>query len=94
LTTGSTVREREYTLLCPFGGLGAGALGFLQARVDELVGASGRFRLIGGIDSDNEACKEVPGLRGAAGQRGSSLNGCFAIALRANSSRSSAFGCT
>lgn len=47
--------ERLYTVLCPFGGSGGGALGFLSAEV-RLLGQIGRFRCLGSIDFDEEAC--------------------------------------
>lgn len=41
----------EYTVLCPFGGSGGGALGFLAAEA-RLLGHVGRFRCLGSIDFD------------------------------------------
>ena len=37
-----------FTALFPFGGLGAGARGFLDAQV-QLLGQTARFRILGGI---------------------------------------------
>ncbi len=54
---------KHYTLLCPFGGLGAGALGFIQAQ-SRLFGAEGRFQLLGGVDVDAEACADFEYLTG------------------------------
>lgn len=56
---------REYTAFFPFCGLGAGALGFLQARAT-LFGAEARFRSIGGIDVDPLACADFEALTGSA----------------------------
>lgn len=47
----------EYTALFPFCGLGAGARGFLDAKV-RLGGADIRFRSLGGIDNDPAACAD------------------------------------
>lgn len=52
--------ERIYTALFPFGGIGAGALGFLQAQHPEA-----RFKVLGGIDFDALACKDFAYLTGA-----------------------------
>jgi len=52
-----------YTVWCPFGGVGGGALGFLRAR-QELSGHRGRFALLGGADSDPEACEDFARLTG------------------------------
>lgn len=51
---------REYTTLFPFCGLGAGALGFLQAQHE---GTS--FRSLGGIDFDPIACADFERLTGS-----------------------------
>lgn len=56
--------ERTYTVLCPFSGLGGGALGFLQAET-RLLGITARFRCIGGIDFDAEACADFEALTGS-----------------------------
>lgn len=58
-----TTYHREYTILCPFGGLGAGALGFIRAET-RLFETSARFRLLGGIDHDAEACADFEYLTG------------------------------
>lgn len=55
---------REYTLLCPFGGLGAGALGFQRAMA-KVLGQEARFRVLGGIDVDPLACADFEYLTGA-----------------------------
>jgi len=54
----------HYTALFPFCGLGAGALGFLQAQAD-VLGVPGRFRSVGGIDLDAEACADFERLTGS-----------------------------
>lgn len=53
--------EREYTVLCPFGGIGGGALGFLAAEV-RLLGVTARFRCVGGIDFNAGACTDFENL--------------------------------
>jgi len=55
--TRQAVTETTYTALFPFCGLGAGALGFLDARV-RAFGEDARFVSVGGIDNDPEACKD------------------------------------
>lgn len=55
----------EYTLLCPFGGSGGGALGFIGAEM-RLLGATGRFRSLGSIDFDREACADFEHLTGSS----------------------------
>lgn len=52
---GTTI-DRTYTVGFPFGGIGFGALGFLQAE-SRLFGTSARFRSIGGLDLDEKACR-------------------------------------
>lgn len=54
----------EYTLLAPFCGLGAGALGFQRAAT-KLMGHEARFRVLGGIDNDPMACADFEYLTGA-----------------------------
>lgn len=49
--------ETTYTVLFPFCGLGAGALGFLEARA-QVFGNAARFVSLGGIDIDPAACKD------------------------------------
>jgi site-specific DNA-cytosine methylase len=49
--------KRAYTVLFPFCGLGAGALGFLQAQHPTV-----RFRVLGGIDFDALACQDFERL--------------------------------
>ena len=56
--------ERVYTVLCPFGGIGAGALGFLQAET-RLFGVRARFRCVGSLDLDALACEGFRYLTGA-----------------------------
>lgn len=57
------MKTKTYTLLCPFGGLGAGALGFLRAST-HLMDHEASFRLIGGIDFDPAACADFEYLTG------------------------------
>lgn len=52
--------KRTYTALFPFCGLGAGALGFLQAAADDA-----RFVSLGGIDFDPVACADFERLTGS-----------------------------
>ena len=49
--------EREFTAFFPFCGLGAGALGFLGAEI-RLFNTPARFRSIGGVDINEEACSD------------------------------------
>lgn len=49
--------DRVYTAFFPFGGLGAGALGFKLAEA-RLFDERARFRVIGGIDFDDDASKD------------------------------------
>ena len=51
------MKPLEYTVLCPFGGSGGGALGFLAAEA-RLLGHVGRFRCLGSIDFDALACED------------------------------------
>lgn len=51
-----------------FCGLGAGARGFLQSRAD-LRDAGARFRSVGGIDLDAEACADFEKLTGSPATR-------------------------
>ncbi len=51
---------KSYTALFPFGGIGAGALGFLQAQH-----AEASFTILGGIDNDPLACLDFTYLTGA-----------------------------
>lgn len=51
--------ECIYTALFPFGGIGAGALGFLQAQHPDAS-----FRILGGLDFDALACKDFEYLTG------------------------------
>lgn len=63
---GSANTERVYTAFFPFCGIGAGALGFLNANV-RLFGAGARFKVLGGIDLDPLACKGFEYLTGTKG---------------------------
>lgn len=56
--------DLDYTVLCPFGAIGGGALGFLDAEV-RLLGAVGRFRCLGSIDLDPVACADFERLTGS-----------------------------
>jgi site-specific DNA-cytosine methylase len=51
------VIDRTFTALFPFAGLGGGALGFRNAEV-RMLGRTGRFRVLGGIDFDAPACAD------------------------------------
>ena len=53
-----------FTALFPFGGLGAGARGFLDAQI-KLLGREARFRILGGIDFDPIACADFEKLTGS-----------------------------
>jgi site-specific DNA-cytosine methylase len=53
-----------FTALFPFCGLGAGARGFLNARVT-LLGHEARFEALGGLDFDRDACLDFEKLTGA-----------------------------
>lgn len=57
-------KDREYTALFPFGGLGAGARGFLNAHA-QVMGRGARFRCLGGIDFDAGACADFEYLTGS-----------------------------
>lgn len=57
-------RAHVYTVFCPFPGLGGGARGFLDAEV-RLLGVEARFRCLGGIDIDAEACEDFTALTGS-----------------------------
>lgn len=54
---------REFTALFPFGGLGAGARGFIHA-LARLGPDAARFRNLGGIDNDEAACEDFRRLSG------------------------------
>lgn len=56
-------RELAFTALFPFGGLGAGARGFLDAR-SRLFDFDLTFRCLGGLDFDAEACADFEYLTG------------------------------
>ncbi|HVV49888.1 MAG TPA: DNA cytosine methyltransferase [Polyangia bacterium] len=53
-----------YTALFPFGGIGAGARGFLDAQL-KTSGVRARFLSLGGIDSDPAACRDFEYLTGS-----------------------------
>lgn len=56
-------REIVFKALFPFGGLGAGARGFLDAQ-SHLFGFNLRFECLGGIDIDPDACADFEYLTG------------------------------
>lgn len=56
--------NKEFKILHILSGLGGAALGFQQATT-EWRGIRGRFRTIGGIDCDEEACEDFENLTGA-----------------------------
>lgn len=56
--------EATFSAFFPFSGLGAGALGFLQAEVT-VLGRTARFRSLGGIDNDALACEDFRALTGS-----------------------------
>lgn len=58
------MKERIYSVLCPFGGLGGGARGFIEAEA-RLFDVEARFRCIGGIDCDPAACEDFEALTGS-----------------------------
>lgn len=58
------MKQLEFTVGFPFCGLGAGAMGFLAAQV-ELLGRTGRFRSVGGIDFDPLGCQDFERLTGS-----------------------------
>ncbi len=55
--------DYEWTVYHLCGGMGGGALGFQQAR-EAWSGTAGRFHLLGGCDSDPEACEDFSVLTG------------------------------
>lgn len=57
------MNEKTYTVLCPFGGLGAGALGFVRAET-RLFETRASFKLLGGVDVDAAACADFETLTG------------------------------
>lgn len=61
---GTAPRPATYTAFFPFCGLGAGALGFLDAQVD-MLGRRCTFRSVGGIDIDEESCADFERLTGS-----------------------------
>ncbi len=56
--------EIQPTVLFPFCGLGAGALGFIRASVN-VAGVEASFRSLGGIDFDANACRDFEYLTGS-----------------------------
>lgn len=56
--------DHVFTVLCPFGGSGGGALGFLEAEV-RLLGHVGRFECLGSIDFDQGACDDFERFTGS-----------------------------
>lgn len=58
------MKVAPFTALFPFGGSGGGALGFQAAEV-RLLGHVGRFRVLGSIDFDREACVDFERFTGA-----------------------------
>lgn len=65
----TTEKLREFTAFFPFCGLGAGAMGFLDAEV-RLFNRPSRFRSIGGIDIDKEACLDFERLTDSPAMHG------------------------
>lgn len=59
-----TAKPIEFTAFFPFCGLGAGARGFLDAQV-RLFGRMCSFRSLGGIDYNEEACRDFEMLTGS-----------------------------
>lgn len=57
VTTPRYPSKGEFSAFFPFCGLGAGALGFLDAQVT-VLGRTARFRSLGGIDLDPLACED------------------------------------
>lgn len=60
----SNPQAHTFRVLFPFGGLGAGALGFKQAFA-RIGSATARFEIVGGIDFDDAASKDFVYLTGA-----------------------------
>lgn len=64
-------QQQQYTVLFPFGGLGSGARGFLDAAIsldegrDQPMLTNGVFRSLGGIDFDKMACIDFERLTGS-----------------------------
>lgn len=58
------MRDREFSVLHLFCGLGGGALGFQAAR-SEWRGAGARFKTVLGVDVDPAACRDFARLTGA-----------------------------
>lgn len=58
------MRDLTFTVLCPFSGLGGGAMGFLQAEA-RLFDVRARFRCLGGIDVNAHACEDFRALTGS-----------------------------
>ena len=60
--------EKIYTVACPFGGVGGGALGFIAAEA-RLFETRARFRCLGNIDIDPLACAGFEALTGSPALR-------------------------
>lgn len=61
---GSMAIKTAFTAVFPFGGLGGGAEGFLDA-VSEWGGAVGKFKVLYGADVDPEACEDFRSITGS-----------------------------
>lgn len=61
---GGCTTEMEFTAGFLFAGIGAGARGFLDAKVN-LNGRVGCFRSVGGVDLDESACRDFERLTGS-----------------------------
>ncbi|HEX5657683.1 MAG TPA: DNA cytosine methyltransferase [Polyangiales bacterium] len=57
------MRELVFRAAFPFGGSGAGALGFISASIT-LLGVQARFECVGGVDLDARACADFEYLTG------------------------------
>lgn len=60
---GSEIDPYVFTVFCPFGGIGGGAMGFQRATA-EWQATHARFRILGGIDVDTDACADFEALTG------------------------------
>lgn len=63
-----TEHPLEFTVLCPFGGSGGGALGFVEAE-KRLFNTRARFRCLGSIDFDEIACDDFERFVGSPAYR-------------------------
>lgn len=75
------MKQALYRAFFPFGGIGAGARGFLDARVS-LLETDAAFECVGGIDNDREACADFKMLTGVA-QRCADVSSMTPAELRA-----------